>query len=38
MVEFAHAVDLLLNVFHQIRLFGELFLIDALHRVDFVLS
>ena len=37
-VEFAHALDLLLDVFDEVRLFRELLLVDTLDGVDLVVG
>ena len=35
--EISHALYLLLNVFNKVGLFGKLFFVDALHRIDLII-
>jgi len=38
MIELTHTADLLLDVFNEVGFFGELLLVDTLHRVDLIVG
>jgi len=38
MIELAHTADLLLDVFDKVGFFGELLLVDTLHRVHLIVG